>query len=137
MTGLFGHKEEQPFHFDGTALLQQSLHIFRREYRQHFHHIIEVGNVVILRSEVQTLHKRPFRGRDRQLENPLSGGGDSGVGIKYFGGKQPERNSPIVFSEPKAQTAKRSACPSGGSANIRVFPVPTWLRLSDVCQLVY
>ena len=101
MMGLFGHKEEQPLHFDGTALLQQSLHILWREYRQHFHHIIEVGNVVILRSEVQTLHKCPFWGRDRQLENPLSGGGDSGVGIEYFGGKQPERNSPVVFSEPK------------------------------------
>ena len=72
-----------------------------REYRQHFHHIIEVGNVVILRSEVQTLHKRPFRGRDRQLENPLSGGGDSCDGIEYFGGKQPERHTPVVFSEPK------------------------------------
>ena len=87
MMGLFGHKEEQPLHFDGTALLQQSLHILWREYRQHFHHIIEVGNVVILRSEVQTLHKCLFWGRDRQLENPLSGGGDSGVGIEYFGGK--------------------------------------------------
>ena len=25
MAGLFGHKEEHPFHFDGTALLQQPL----------------------------------------------------------------------------------------------------------------